>query len=257
VWSRSWFAEFHNLHPDIEIEYEAIGSGAGVQEMTAGVFDFGASDGPMDNNQLKDYRAKRGMDVLHFPTVLGAVVPIYNVPEASAELKFTPEILADIFLGKITKWNDPGLAKANPDAKLPNREIMVVFRSDGSGTTYIWTDYLAKVSEEWDKEVGYGTSVPWPVGLGGSGNGGVARLVKETPYSIGYVELAYAIKNKVPYEWVKNHSGNFIKANLESVTAAAPGSCSGHAERFSSLDHRRSGRKGLSDFKLHVASCPG
>jgi phosphate ABC transporter phosphate-binding protein len=231
--------------------------GAGVQETTAGVFDFGASDGPMDNNQLKDYRAKRGMDVLHFPTVLGAVVPIYNVPEASAELKVTPEILADIFLGKITKWNDPGLAKANPDAKLPNREIMVVFRSDGSGTTYIWNDYLAKVSEEWDKEVGYGTSVPWPVGLGGSGNGGVARLVKETPYSIGYVELAYAIKNKVPYEWVKNHSGNFIKANLESVTAAAPGSCSGHAERFSSLDHRRSGRKGLSDFKLHVASCPG
>jgi len=219
----TWFVEFHMLHPDIEIEYEAIGSGVGIREITAGVLDFGASDGPMDDNQLKDYQAKRGMEVFHFPTVLGAVVPMYNVPEAGAELRFTPEILAGVFLGKITKWNDPELAKTNPDAKLPNREIMVVFRSDGSGTTYIWTDYLAKVSEEWDKEVGYGTLVPWPVGLGGAGNGGVARLVKETPYSIGYVELAYAIKNKVPYGWVQNRDGNFVKANLESVTAAAAG----------------------------------
>jgi phosphate transport system substrate-binding protein len=177
-----------------KIEYEPIGSGAGIREITAGVLDFGASDGPMDNNQLKDYQAKRGMELFHFPTVLGAVVPMYNLPEAGAELRFTPEILADVFLGKITKWNDPELAKTNPDAKLPNLEIMFVFRSDGSGTTYIWTDYLAKVSEEWDKEVGYGTLVPWPVGLGGSGNGGVAHLVKETPYSIGYVELAYAIQ---------------------------------------------------------------
>jgi phosphate transport system substrate-binding protein len=219
----TWFVEFHKLHPDIEIEYEAIGSGAGIREITAGVLDFGASDGPMDDNQLKDYQAKRGMEVFHFPTVLGAVVPTYNVPEAGAELRFTPEILAGVFLGKITKWNDPELAETNPDAKLPNREIMVVFRSDGSGTTYIWTDYLAKVSEEWDKEVGYGTLVPWPVGLGGAGNGGVARLVKETPYSIGYVELAYAIKNKIPYGWVQNRDGNFVKANLESVTAAAAG----------------------------------
>jgi phosphate transport system substrate-binding protein len=154
--------------------------------------------GPMDNIELKEYGAKRGMEILHFPTVLGAVVPAYNVPEAVAELNFAPKTLADIFLGRIKKWNDPELAKTNPDAKLPNREITVVFRSDASGTTYIWTDYLAKVSEEWDKEVGYGTSVPWPVGVGAQGNGGVARLLKKTPYSIGYVELAYAIKSKIP-----------------------------------------------------------
>ena len=218
-----WFAEFHKLHPNIEIEYNAIGSGAGIREITAGVYDFAASDAPMDNNQLKVYQAKRGTELLHFPTVLGAVVPMYNVPEVNAELKFTPEILANVYLGKITKWNDPEIAKTNPDAKLPSQKIIVVFRSDSSGTTYIWTDYLAKVSEAWDNEVGYGTTAAWPVGLGGPGNGGVARLIKETPYSLGYVELAYAIKNKLPYGSVQNHAGKFIKANLESVTAAAAG----------------------------------
>jgi phosphate transport system substrate-binding protein len=192
-----WIAEFQKLHPDIEIEYNAIGSGAGIREITAGVYDFGASDGPMDNAQLKEYRAKRGMVILHFPTVLGADVPTYNIPGVTAELKFTPEDLAGIFLGKITKWDDPQLTRTNPEANLPSHEIVVAFRSDGSGTTYIWTDYLAKVSEEWNSEIGFGTTVPWPVGLAGRGNGGVAAIVKQTPYSIGYVELTYAVKNRL------------------------------------------------------------
>ena len=216
-----WIAEYQKLHPNIEIEYNAIGSGAGIREITGGVYDFGASDGPMDDAELKEYRAKRGMAILHFPTVLGADVPMYNIPGVTTDLKFTPEALAGIFLGKITKWDDPHLTKTNPEAKLPNHEIVVAFRSDGSGTTYIWTDYLAKVSEEWNSKIGYGTSVPWPVGLAGRGNGGVAAIVKQTPYSIGYVELAYAIQSKLPYGWVKNQAGNFVKASLESVTEAA------------------------------------
>jgi phosphate transport system substrate-binding protein len=216
-----WIAEYQKLHPDIEIEYQAIGSGAGIREITAGVYDFGASDGPMDDAEINEYRAKRGTAILHFPTVLGAVVPIYNIPEVTADLKFTPESLAGIFLGKITKWNDQELTKTNPDAKLPNHEIVVTFRTDGSGTTYVWTDYLAKVSEEWNNDIGYGTSVPWPVGFGGRGNGGVAAIVKQTPNSIGYVELAYAMQSKLPYGSVKNQAGNFVKASLESVTAAA------------------------------------
>ena len=216
-----WFAEYHKLHPDIQIEYNPVGSGAGIREITAGVFDFGASDSPMDDNQLKDYRSKRGMEILHFPTVLGADVPIYNIPGVTTDLKFTPEALAGIFLGKITKWNDPQLTETNSEAELPNHQIVVAFRSDGSGTTYIWTDYLAKVSEEWNSEIGYGTSVSWPVGLAGHGNGGVAAIVKQTPYSIGYVELAYAMQSKLPYGSVKNQAGKFVKASLESVTAAA------------------------------------
>jgi phosphate transport system substrate-binding protein len=161
------------------------------------------------------------MAILHFPTVLGADVPIYNIPGVMAELKFTPEALAGIFLGNITKWDDSRLTKTNPEAKLPNHDIVVAFRSDGSGTTYIWTDYLAKVSEEWNSDIGFGTTVPWPVGVAGRGNGGVAAIVKQTSYSIGYVELAFAVKNKLAYGWLKNQAGNFVKANLESVTAAA------------------------------------
>ena len=236
-----WIAEFQKLHPDIEIEYNAIGSGAGIREITAGVFDFGASDGPMDDAQLKEYRAKRGMAILHFPTVLGADVPTYNIPGVTAELKFTPEALAGIFLGKITKWDDPQLTRTNPEAKLPNHEIVVAFRSDGSGTTYIWTDYLAKVSEEWNAGIGFGTTVPWPVGLAGRGNGGVAAIVKQTPYSIGYVELAYAVKNKLAYGWVKNQAGNFVKANLESITAAA-------AEVAHNMP---------ADFRVSITNAPG
>ena len=236
-----WIAEYQKVHPDIEIEYNPIGSGAGIREITGGVFDFGASDAPMDDAQLKEYRAKRGMAILHFPTVLGADVPIYNIPGVTADLKFTPEALAGIFLGKITKWDDPQLTKTNPEAKLPNHEIVVAFRSDGSGTTYVWTDYLAKVSEEWNSDIGYGTSVPWPVGVGGQGNGGVAAIVKQTPYSIGYVELAYAIQSKLPYGWVKNQAGNFVKANLESVTAAA-------AEVAHSMP---------DDFRVSITNAPG
>jgi phosphate transport system substrate-binding protein len=236
-----WIAEFQKLHPDIEIEYNAIGSGAGIREITAGVYDFGASDGPMDDAQLKEYRAKRGMVILHFPTVLGADVPTYNIPGVTAELKFTPEDLAGIFLGKITKWDDPQLTRTNPEANLPSHEIVVAFRSDGSGTTYIWTDYLAKVSEEWNSEIGFGTTVPWPVGLAGRGNGGVAAIVKQTPYSIGYVELTYAVKNRLAYGWVKNQAGNFVKANLESVTAAA-------AEVAHNMP---------ADFRVSITNAPG
>ena len=236
-----WIAEYQKLHPDIEIEYQAIGSGAGIREITAGVFDFGASDGPMDDAQLKEYRAKRGMAILHFPTVLGADVPIYNIPGVTAELKFTPEALAGIFLGKITKWDDPLLTKTNPDAKLQNHDIVLAFRSDGSGTTYTWTDYMAKVSEEWNSDVGFGTTVPWPVGIAGRGNGGLAAIVKQTPYSIGYVELAYAVKNNLASGRVKNQAGNFVKANLESVTAAA-------AEVAHNMP---------ADFRVSITNAPG
>ena len=236
-----WFAEYQKLHPDIEIEYNPIGSGGGIREIMGGAYDFGASDAPMEFRELKEYHAKRGFDILHFPTVLGANVPTYNIPGVTAELKFTPEALAGIFLGKITKWNDPELTRINPDAKLPDHEIVVAFRSDGSGTTYIWTNYLSKASEDWDKAVGFGTSVSWPVGVGGQGNSGVAGIVKQTPYSIGYVELAYAIQNKLPYGSVKNQAGNFVKADLESVTAAAASFA----------------QKMPDDFRVSITNAPG
>jgi len=212
-----WFDEYHKLHPDIQINYESIGSGGGIRQVLAGTVDFGATDGPMSDEQLGQAKIK----ILHFPTVLGAVVPTYNISGVSQELKFTPEALAGIFLGKITKWNDAELTRANPGANLPGDDIVVVHRSDGSGTTYVWVDYLSKVSEEWKAKVGKGTSVNWPVGLGGKGNEGVAGLVKQTPNSIGYVELIYAIQNKMPYGQARNSSGDFIKAELASVTAAA------------------------------------
>ena len=216
-----WISEYQKLHPDVEIQYDALGSGAGIKEITAGVFDFAGSDAPMDDAELNEYRAKRGVGILHFPTVIGADVPIHNIPGVNVELKFTPEVLVGIYLGEITRWNDQALTKVNPDANLPNREIVVAYRSDGSGTTYIWTDYLSKVSEKWDSEIGFGTTVPWPVGVGGHGNNGVAGLVKQTPYSIGYVELAYAISNKLTQGRVQNKEREFVKASLESVTAAA------------------------------------
>jgi phosphate transport system substrate-binding protein len=227
-----WFDEYHKLHPDIQINYQSIGSGGGIRQITEGTVDFGASDGPMNGEQLKAYKEKRGAEILHFPTVLGADVPTYNIPGVAEELKFTPEALAGIFLGKITKWNDPELTKANPEAKLPGDDIVVVHRSDGSGTTYVWVDYLSKVSEEWKSKVGVGTSVKWPVGLGGKGNEGVAGLVKQTPNSIGYVELIYAVQNKQPYGTVKNQAGNFVKANLDSVTAAAAGAAQNMPDDF-------------------------
>ena len=184
-----WFSEYKKLHPNVEINYQSIGSGGGIAQVTEGTVDFGASDGPMNDMQLADFQGKRGAPVLHFPTVLGADVPTYNVAGVTGELKFTPAALAGVFLGTITKWNDPAIAKANPGVNLPSSDIVVVHRSDGSVTTYIWVDFLSKVSPEWKSKVGVGTSVNWPVGLGGKGNEGVTGLVKQTPNSIGYVEL--------------------------------------------------------------------
>ncbi|PYV17889.1 MAG: phosphate ABC transporter substrate-binding protein PstS [Acidobacteria bacterium] len=218
-----WFNEYQKLHPNIEINYQSIGSGGGIKQVTEGTVDFGASDGPMTDDQLNAFQAKHGAPVLHFPTVLGADVPTYNIPGVKAELKFTPEALAGIFLGKITKWNDPAITGQNSGVELPGADIVVVHRSDGSGTTYIWTDYLSKVSEEWKNKVGKGTSVNWPVGLGGKGNEGVSGQVQQTANSIGYVELIYAIQNHMSYGMVKNAAGNFVKADLASVTEAASG----------------------------------
>src|SRR6266852_5302245 len=218
-----WFDEYHKKNAKIAINYQSIGSGGGINQVTQGTVDFGATDGPMNDQQLKDFQSKRGNAILHFPTVLGADVASYNVPGVTQELNFTAEALAGIFLGKITKWNDPELTKANPGVKLPANDVVVVHRSDGSGTTYVWVDYLAKVSPEWKTKVGVGTSVNWPVGLGGKGNEGVSGLVKQTPNSIGYVELIYAIQNKMGYGRVKNSAGAFVKDDLASVTAAAAG----------------------------------
>jgi phosphate transport system substrate-binding protein len=216
-----WFDEYHKQNGNIEINYQSVGSGAGIKQVTDGTVDFGASDGPMNDEQLKAFQEKHGFAILHFPTVLGADVPTYNIPGVTATLNFTPETLAGIFLGKITKWNDPAIAATNKGVNLPGSDIVVVHRSDGSGTTYIWTDYLSKVSEEWKNKVGKGTSVNWPVGLGGKGNEGVTGQIKNAPNSIGYVELIYAVSNNIPYGTVKNSSGAFVKADLASVSAAA------------------------------------
>jgi len=223
-----WFDEYHKLHPNVQINYQSIGSGGGIRQLLDKTVDFGASDGPMTDEQLQ----QAGFKILHFPTVLGAAVPSYNIPGVTGELKFTPEALAGIFLGKVTKWNDPAVAGANPGVKLPADDIVVIHRSDGSGTTYIWTDYLSKVSSEWQSKVGKNTSVNWPVGLGGKGNEGVAGLLKQTPDSIGYVELIYAIQNSLPYGTVKNSAGEFIKASLAGVSAAAAGAAKSMPEDF-------------------------
>ncbi|HEY2645328.1 MAG TPA: phosphate ABC transporter substrate-binding protein PstS [Candidatus Acidoferrales bacterium] len=212
-----WFDVYHTAHPNVQINYQSIGSGGGIRQLLDKTVDFGASDGPMSDDQLK----QASVPILHFPTVLGAAVPSYNIPGVQGDLNFTPEALSGIFLGKVSKWNDPAIASANPGVKLPNADIVLVHRSDGSGTTYIWTDYLSKVSPEWQSKAGKGTSVNWPVGLGGKGNEGVSALIQQTPGSLGYVELIYAIQNKMPYGKVKNSSGAFIKADLASVSAAA------------------------------------
>jgi len=212
-----WFNEYHKLHSDIEINYQSIGSGGGIRQVLAGTVDFGASDGPMTDEQLGQSKTK----ILHVPTVLGAVVPAYNVPGVSGDVKFTPDVIAGIFLGKITNWNDKAIAAANPGVKFPDQSIIVVHRSDGSGTTYIFTDYLSKVSSDWQSGVGKGTSVKWPVGLGGKGNEGVAGVIRQMQGAIGYVELIYAVQNNIPYGVVKNSAGSFVKASLDSVTAAA------------------------------------
>jgi phosphate transport system substrate-binding protein len=212
-----WFSEYNKLHSDVQINYQSIGSGGGIRQVLNGTVDFGASDGPMTDEQLAQSKTK----IVHIPTVLGAVVPAYNVPGISGEIKFTPEALAGIFLGSITTWNDPALAKANPGVNFPNAPIIVVYRSDGSGTTYIFTDYLSKVSKDWANAVGKGTSVRWKIGMGGKGNEGVAGQVRQLVGSIGYVELIYAVQNNISYGSVKNAAGNFVKASLDGVTEAA------------------------------------
>lgn len=235
-----WFSEYHKAHPEIQINYQSIGSGGGIRQVTEGTVDFGASDMPMTDEQLKDAKGKLQTEVLNIPTVLGAVVPVYNIPGVSAELKFTPHMLAGIYLGRITNWNDKAISEANPGVNFPNQEIVVVHRSDGSGTTFIWTDYLSKISPDWKSEVGSGTSVRWPKGMGGKGNEGVAGSVRLLPGSIGYVELIYAIQNKIPYGSVRNSTGAFLKASLEGVTAAAA-----------------SAPKMPPDFRVSITNAPG
>jgi phosphate transport system substrate-binding protein len=232
-----WFNEYHKKYPQVQINYQSIGSGGGIRQVIEGTVDFGATDGPMTDEQIGQAKTK----ILHFPTVLGADVPAYNVPGLTQELSFTPDALAGIFLGKITKWNDPEIKKANPNVNLPDKGIVVVHRSDGSGTTYVWVDYLSKISPEWKSKVGVNTSVNWPVGLGGKGNEGVSGLIQQTPNSIGYVELIYAIQNKMLYGRVRNSNGAFVKADLASVTAAAA-----------------SGAKTMpADFRVSITNAPG
>jgi phosphate transport system substrate-binding protein len=214
---QKWFSEYHNAHPDLQINYQSIGSGGGIRQLTAGTVDFGASDGPMTDQQLTDAKQK----IYHLPTVLGAVVPAYNVPGVSGEVKFSGPVLADIFMGKITNWNDKAIAKLNPGVNFPDRAIVIVHRSDGSGTSYIFTDFLSKVSPEWASGPGKGTSVKWPVGLGAKGNEGVAGVIRQMQGALGYVELIYALQNNIAFGSVQNASGNFVKASLASTTAAA------------------------------------
>jgi phosphate transport system substrate-binding protein len=236
-----WFDEYHKKNPNIQINYQSIGSGGGIKQVTEGTVDFGATDGPMNDEQLKAFQEKHGSGILHFPTVLGAVVPTYNIPGVEASLNFTPEALAGIFLGKITKWNDPAITDANKGIKLPANEIVVVHRAESSGTTYVWTDYLSKVSDEWKTKVGKGAAVNWPVGLGAKGNEAVTGTVKNTPNSVGYVELIYAEANKIPYGNVKNAAGVFVKASLAAVSAAAAGAAKEMPE----------------DFRVSITNAPG
>lgn len=211
-----WFSEYSAAHPGVEINYQSIGSGGGIRQVTSGLVDFGASDGPMTDEQLAASKIK----LIHIPTVLGAVVPVFNVPGVG-NLNLSPDVIADIYLGKIVTWADPRIAKDNPGVKIPDQKVIVVHRSDGSGTSYIFTDFLSKVSKEWAGGPGKGTAPSWPVGVGGKGNEGVAGLVRQLPGSIGYVELIYALQNKISYGAVKNPAGNWVKASIEGVTDAA------------------------------------
>ena len=212
-----WFSEYTKVNPKAQINYQSQGSGAGIKQLTSRTVFFGATDAPMTPDQMAAAPGK----ILHLPTVLGAVVPVYNIPGVKQELKFTGQVLANITLGKITKWNDPAITALNAGVNLPNTDIVVAHRSDGSGTTFIWVDYLSKVSPEFQKSVGVGTSVKWPVGVGGKGNEGVSGLVSQTPGALGYVELIYALQNNISYGAVQNAGGSFVRASIESVTAAA------------------------------------
>ena len=230
-----WFSEYSAAHPGVEINYQSIGSGGGIRQVTAGLVDFGASDGPMTDEQLAASKVK----LIHLPTVLGAVVPVFNVPGVS-DLRFSSDVLADVYLGKIANWNDGRIAKDNPGVHLPDQKIIVVHRSDGSGTTYIFTDYLSKVSREWADGPGKGTSPSWPVGVGGKGNEGVAGLVRQLPGAIGYVELIYALQNKISFGAMKNPAGNWVKASIGGVTEAAA-----------------SMKQMPADFRVSITNAPG
>jgi phosphate transport system substrate-binding protein len=238
---QKWFSDYQSVG-NAQINYQPNGSGGGIKAVTEGVTDFGASDMPLTDQQLSDFQSKHGFKVLLFPTVLGAVVPTYNLPSVSKPLNFTGEALAGIFLGKITKWNDPAIASANKGVNLPNTDINVAHRSDASGTTFVWTDYLSKVSPEWVQKVGKAnTSVQWPAGIGGKGNDGVSGIVKQQEGSIGYVELIYAVKNRLAYGNVQNSSKEFVTANLASVTAAAAGAAQSIPD----------------DFRVSITNAPG
>jgi phosphate transport system substrate-binding protein len=232
-----WFSEYNKLHPEVEINYQSIGSGGGIRQLSNQTVFFGATDGPM----TADQQFAAPGPILHLPTVLGAVVPIYNIPGVDTPLKFTGKVLGDIIMGKVAKWNDAAITALNPGVKLPGTDITVAHRSDGSGTTYIFVDYLSKVSPDFKKTVGVATSVNWPVGVGGKGNEGVAGLVKQTPGSIGYVELVYAKQNKIDYGSVQNFDGEFVSATLESVTAAAASA----------------GKAMPKDFRVSITNAPG
>jgi phosphate transport system substrate-binding protein len=232
-----WFSEYNKMHGNVQINYQPIGSGGGIRQISSQTVFFGATDGPMSNDQLLAAPGK----ILHFPTVLGGVVPVYNIPGVTAELKFTGAVLADIYLGKITKWNDPAITKLNAGVNLPSTDITVAHRSDGSGTTYIFVDYLAKVSPEWKMKVGVANAVNWPAGVGGKGNEGVAGLVTQSPGAIGYVELIYALQNKISYGSVQNMAGEFVKSSVQSVTAAAAAAA----------------KQMPADFRVSITNAPG
>jgi phosphate transport system substrate-binding protein len=231
-----WFLEYSSKHPGVEINYQPIGSGGGIRQVTSGTVDFGASDGPMTDQQLAESKVK----LVHVPTVLGAVVPAYNIPGVGGELRFSPDVLADIYLGKITNWNDARIARDNPGVHLPNMNINVVHRSDGSGTTYIFTDYLSKVSPEWRSSVGKSTAVAWPLGIGAKGNDGVAGMIRQLPGTLGYVELIYALQNKITFGAMRNAAGNWVKGSVAGVTEAAA-----------------SVKQMPADFRVSITNAPG
>jgi phosphate transport system substrate-binding protein len=234
---QKWFSDYAASHPGVQINYQAVGSGAGIRQASDGLVDFGASDGPMTDQQMSEAKVK----LFHIPTVLGGVVPAYTLPGVTADLKFTGDVIADIFLGTITNWNDARIKALNPGVNLPDHQILPVHRSDGSGTTYIFTDYLSKVSPDFKSKVGVNTSVNWPLGIGQKGNAGVAGMVRNTPYSFGYVELIYALQNKMPFGLVKNKDGKFIRASVDSVTAAATGAA----------------KNMPNDFRVSITDAPG
>lgn len=236
-----WIDEYEKQNPGVHFTYQSNGSGAGIHDVMLGIVDFAGTDGPLNKVQMLDFSTHRNCEVLHFPTALGADVPVYNIPGITQELRFTPKALAAIYLGIATKWNDSLIAEANPGIPLPKNDIVVVHRKDGSGTTYVWTDYLSKVSSQWRDKVGKGISVSWPVGLAGKGNEGVVNLVNQTPYSIGYTELTYAVQNHLLYGTVANSSGRFVRADSASVTAAA----ASVADRMP------------EDFRISITDAPG